>query len=153
MTFEGVYLFSCFTIYRNVYNLMQDSAVYSAQLSKVDENKVAHFDPTHNCINLCYTLDYQINVPACLLIFGYFSTRHGPYFIEKIYKFLKDYNFCIEKSIISYKKCYFLALTLNKPWGEESRRSQFGGFPWPDEQSWNENTSMSFSFCMFKTSQ
>ena len=39
------------------------------------------------------TLDYWISVPACLLIFGYFSSRHRTSFIERIYQFLKKYKF------------------------------------------------------------
>ena len=56
------------------------------------------------------TLDYWINVPARLLIFGCFSSRHGPYSIEYIYQFLKNHNFCIEKGIVCYKKCCFFSI-------------------------------------------
>ena len=64
-----------------------------------------------------FTLDYWINVPACLLIFGDFSSRPRPYFIEKICQFLKNYIFCVEKSIISYKKGWLLASEGNFPGG------------------------------------
>ena len=49
--------------------------------------------------------------------FGYFSSRHEPYLIEKIYQFLKKYNFCVEKSVICYKNGYFLASLGDFPGG------------------------------------
>ena len=40
------------------------------------------FNPALNRLCRLTTLDYGINIPAGLLIFGYFSSRHGPYFIK-----------------------------------------------------------------------
>ena len=41
------------------------------------------------------------------------------------------------KFIEIWRRADWSLLTLNKPWGEESRRGLFGGFPLPDKQSLN----------------